>query len=92
MTSDCQNIETQLADLAADRLTEAESERVRLHVASCAECQTSLKQLKLMRADLRSLPSPGPSEWFADRLAYQLRERQEQSFNPNRRAWPCALR
>jgi hypothetical protein len=57
-----------LADLHADALDPATAERVRAHVAGCAQCAGVLTALDTVGAGLRALPTPRVPAAVADRL------------------------
>ena len=51
-----------------DELTQAESQRVRLHLEDCADCRRALEELGVLREAARSLEFPRPGRDELDRL------------------------
>lgn len=68
----CRNIERQVSDLVAGRLSEAQSAPLWRHVQDCARCARSIEAERRMRAAWEALPAARPSLDLWPRLEGRL--------------------
>jgi anti-sigma factor RsiW len=55
-----------------DELTQAEAQRVRVHLEECGECREAFEEMKALREAARSIEFPGPSREDIERLQRTL--------------------
>lgn len=55
-----------------DEMTQAESQRVRIHLADCRECRQTLQEMEVLREAARSIEFPHPTQAEIDRLDQRL--------------------
>ena len=65
-TDDCSWVIDVIPEFLAGRLTEAERERVRAHLASCSECRDRANAVSLLQQTPVPVPDPGRWEGVAD--------------------------
>jgi len=72
MTSNCQTIQPQLSEFLDDQLGAQTAWDVQTHVAGCAECAKTQRELSRLRDALHALPVPTLSAGFDAALAERL--------------------
>ena len=79
----CRDVAKQATDYLEDRLPLFTKICVGLHVASCADCRSYVKQIDLVSSALRSLPTLYPSSSHRLSLRQQFVAHQGQSSSGN---------
>jgi predicted anti-sigma-YlaC factor YlaD len=55
-----------------DEMTQAESQRVRIHLEDCPECRQTLREMEVLRETARTIEFPHPTQAEIDRLDQRL--------------------
>lgn len=72
----CTKIARKLSAYQDGELTTKGREAVKAHLASCAACAEELRRISAVDPELKLLPGPAPSPFFAARVAAAARARQ----------------
>lgn len=76
-TDDCSWVIDVIPEFLAGRLTEAERERVRAHLASCGECRDRANAVSLLQQTPVPVPDPGRWEGFVAGVVEQTKHKKK---------------
>jgi predicted anti-sigma-YlaC factor YlaD len=86
--NECAHVGESIPQFLAGRLSADEEERVRTHIAGCADCRQRANAVSLLQQTPVPLPDPDRWDHFVDGVVDATEERQRSTVG--RRAWTVA--